>query len=76
MPNIRNVGSTYSRMARPIVPSTAYRNACSSVSATSTSRTSRQSRRSGVRPLRSAPSSTASQWVATYSVLRSRLMGM
>ena len=58
-------GRKYSRIIRPIMPSTDSRQASSSVSATKISRTSRHCARRGVRPVRRAPSSTDSQWLAT-----------
>jgi hypothetical protein len=58
-------GRKYSSIIRPIMPPAESRMASASVSATKISRTRRQSARLGVRPLRAAPISTDSQWLAT-----------
>ena len=58
-------GRKYSVIMRPIMPPAERRMASASVSAMKTSRTRRQSARFGVRPLRAAPCSTDSQWLAT-----------
>ena len=63
--NAASSGRKYSVIMRPIIPPADSRIASASVSATKTSRTSRQSERLGVRPLRAAPCSTESQWLAT-----------
>ena len=64
-PKEASSGRKYSRICRPIIPPADSRMASASVSATKISRTSRQSRFRGVRPLRAAPISTDSQWLAT-----------
>ena len=58
-------GRKYSVIMRPIMPPAESRSASASVSATKTSRTRRHSARFGVRPVRAAPCSTDSQWLAT-----------
>src|SRR3989441_9030649 len=68
-------GRKYSCIIRPSMPPAESRIASASVSAMKISRTRRQSARLGVRPLRAAPSSTDSQWLATYAGLRFRLIG-
>src|SRR5436309_861579 len=73
--NDASSGRKYSRIMRPIMPPAESRIASASVSAMKTSRTRRQSARLGVRPLRAAPCSTASQWLPTYAGLRFRLIG-
>ena len=64
-PKAASSGRKYSVIMRPIMPPAERRIASASVSATKTSRTIRQSERLGVRPLRAAPFSTASQWLPT-----------
>ncbi len=60
-PKAPRSGRKYSRIIRPIMAPAERRMASASVSAMNTSRTIRQSERLGVRPLRAAPCSTASQ---------------
>ena len=59
-------GRRYSVQTRPSMPLSAVSRASSSVSATQMSRTMRHSEREGgFCPVSAAPSSTASQWLAT-----------